>query len=108
MPGNEPTRLPTPVIGPPSESGDTTGKHKIFLGFAAGTGKTFAMLDEARRRKSRGQHAVIGFVDPHGRKDTTEHEEGLEKIAGRSLEVNGKRYVEVDVDAIIARHPQLV
>jgi two-component system sensor histidine kinase KdpD len=108
MPGNEPSRRPTPVIGPPNEAGDTTGRHKIFLGFAAGTGKTFAMLDEARRRKNRGQDVVIGFVDPHGRKDTSEHVEGLEKIPARSLEVNGKRYLELDVDAIIARHPQLV
>lgn len=108
MPGNDPTRRPTPVIGPPGEGADTTGRHKIFLGFAAGTGKTFAMLDEARRRKGRGQDVVIGFVDSHGRKDTTEHVEGLEKIPARSLEVNGKRYSELDVDAIIARHPQLV
>ena len=108
MPGNDPIRRQTPVIGPPSEAGDTKGRHKIFLGFAAGTGKTFAMLDEARRRKSRGQDVVIGFVDPHGRKDTREHVEGLEVIAARSTEIEGKRYSELDVDAIIARHPQLV
>jgi two-component system, OmpR family, sensor histidine kinase KdpD len=108
MPGNEPTRRPTPVIGPPLESGDTTGRHKIFLGFAAGTGKTYAMLDEARRRKSRGQDVIIGFVDTHGRKDTNEHIEGLETIPGRKFEIDGKQRTELDVDAIIARHPQLV
>ena len=108
MPANEPTRRQAPVIGPPMEPGETGGRHKIFLGFAAGTGKTFAMLDEARRRKSRGQDVVVGFVDSHGRKDTSEHLEGLEQIPTRSLEVSGKRYSEIDVDAIIARHPQLV
>ena len=108
MPGNDPSRRQTPVIGPPSEAGETNGRHKIFLGFAAGTGKTFAMLDEARRRKGRGQDVVIGMVDTHGRKDTSEHLEGLEQIPGRVTEVDGKRYAELDVDAIIARHPQLV
>src|SRR5690349_10573308 len=108
MPANDPSRRPTPVIGPPTEGADTTGRHKIFLGFAAGTGKTFAMLDEARRRKSRGQDVVIGFVDPHGRKDTSEHLEGLEQIATRAVEIDGKRYSELNLDAIIARHPQLV
>src|SRR6476469_7244640 len=108
MPGNEPTRRQAPVIGPPVEAGDTGGRHKIFLGVAAGTGKTFAMLDEARRRKSRGQDVVVGFVDAHGRKDTSEHLEGLEQIPTRTLDVSGRRYSEIDVDAIIARHPQLV
>jgi two-component system sensor histidine kinase KdpD len=108
MQTNEPSRNPTPVIGPPSAPGDTKGRLKIFLGFAAGTGKTFAMLDEARRRKGRGQDVVLGFIDPHGRKDTSEHQEGLEQIPSRSFEVDGKRRIELDVDAIIARHPQLV
>lgn len=108
MPANEPNRT-VPVIGPPSQDvSDTSGRHKIFLGFAAGTGKTFAMLDEARRRKSRGQDVIVGFVDPHGRKDTQEHLEGLEQIPPRIAEINGKRFHGIDVEAIIARHPQLV
>jgi len=108
MQANEPTRNPTPVIGGTVKPGDTTGRLKIFLGFAAGTGKTFAMLDEARRRKGRGQDVVVGFVDPHGRKDTSDHQEGIEHIPARSFEVDGRRHAELDVDAIIARHPQLV
>lgn len=108
MPGNEEKKAPTPVIGPPTDSMDGTGRHKIFLGFAHGTGKTYAMLDEARRRKSRGQDVVVGIVDTHGRKDTMEHVEGMEEVPPRKSESNGKPVCELDVDAIIARKPQLV
>lgn len=108
MPGNEPSQRQTPVIGPPTETPGGKGRLKIFLGFAAGTGKTYAMLDEARRRKSRGQDVIAGVVDPHGRKDTSEHLEGLEEIPPKITELGGKTYREVDVEAVIARRPQLV
>ena len=108
MPGNEPSKRTTPVIGAPTDGSDAIGRLKIFLGFAAGTGKTFAMLDEARRRKNRGQDVVIGLVDSHGRKDTSEHIEGLEAVSPKTIESSGKTYREADVDAIIARRPQLV
>lgn len=107
MPDNSQNKT-TPVIGPPSDGSDSKGRHKIFLGFATGTGKTFAMLDEAHRRKNRGQDVVVGFVDPHGRKDTVEHVEGLEQVPPRIVENGGKRYEEIDVEGVIARRPQLV
>jgi two-component system sensor histidine kinase KdpD len=108
MPGNETTPRQNPVIGPPTETPGGKGRLKIFLGFAAGTGKTYAMLDEARRRKGRGQDVIVGVVDPHGRKDTSEHLEGLEEVSPRVTQHEGKTYREVDVEGVIARKPQLV
>ena len=77
------------------------GDLKIFLGFAPGVGKTYSMLDEARRRKKRGQEVVIGVVDDRGRPDTHDALDGLDRIA--TLPTG-----ELDLDAILARHPNLV
>lgn len=84
------------------------GTHKIFLGFAAGVGKTYAMLDEAHRRRSRGQDVVIGFVETHGRKDTVARSEDLETVPRKNVEYRGVSLEEMDTDAIIARKPQVV
>src|SRR4051812_7778481 len=108
MPGKDTTPRENPVIGPPTETPGGRGRLKIFLGFAAGTGKTYAMLDEARRRKGRGQDVVVGVVDPHGRKDTTDHLTGIEEVPPRITQHEGKAYREVDVEGVIARKPQLV
>jgi len=80
------------------------GKHKIFLGYAPGVGKTFAMLDEAHRRLSRGQDIVVGAVEPRGRHAIDEQLQGFEIVP--TLEVNG--FPTLDVDKIIARHPETV
>lgn len=85
-----------------------TGRLKIFLGFAAGVGKTYEMLCEARRRRERGQDVVIGYVETHGRKGTVEQLGDLETIPRRQMEYRGATFEEMDTDAIIARRPSLV
>ena len=92
----------------PSEPVRKTGVHKIFLGFAAGVGKTYAMLDEAHRRKSRGQDVVVGFIETHGRKATADHIKDLEVVPRRKTEYRGATFEEMDTEAVIARHPRVV
>ncbi len=81
---------------------------KLFLGYAPGVGKTYAMLSEAIRRKSRGEDVVIGVVETHGRKATGEIASRLETIPRKKLDYKGTLFEEMDVDAILARHPQVV
>jgi two-component system sensor histidine kinase KdpD len=81
------------------------GKLKIYLGHAAGVGKTFAMLEEAHRLKKAGVDVVIGWVDTHGRKETEELLEGLEIIPRKQVEHNGHTVEVLDVDAIFKRYP---
>ena len=81
------------------------GKLKIYLGHAAGVGKTYAMLEEAHRLKKAGVDVVIGWVDTHGRKDTEELLEGLEIIPRKQVEHNGHTVEVLDVDAIFKRYP---
>jgi len=84
------------------------GCHKIFLGYAAGVGKTFTMLSEAQRRASRGEDILIGYVEPHLRPETTVLAEGLEKIPPKMVEYHGAMFSELDTDAVLARHPAWV
>jgi two-component system sensor histidine kinase KdpD len=84
---------------------DPSGKLKIFLGFAAGVGKTYQMLEEAQDLKLRGIDVVIGYFEPHGRKDTIAMTEGLETIPRRKVEYRGAAFEEMDTEAILARHP---
>jgi len=84
------------------------GLFKIFLGYAPGVGKTYSMLSEAIRRYERGEDVVIGVVETHGRIPTAELTVELETIPRRSLEFRGGVFEEMDVDAIIARAPQVV
>jgi two-component system sensor histidine kinase KdpD len=81
------------------------GKLKIYLGHAAGVGKTFAMLEEAHRLKAAGVDVVIGWVETHGRKDTEALLEGLEIIPRKKVEHNGHIVEVLDVDAIFKRYP---
>jgi two-component system sensor histidine kinase KdpD len=87
--------------------GAARGRLKIFLGYAAGVGKTYQMLTEARELKERGVDIVIGYFEPHGRKDTIALTEGLETIPRRVIEYRGSQFEEMDTDAIVRRHPQL-
>ena len=91
-----------------SPSEKTRGTFKLFLGYAPGVGKTYAMLSEGIRRHSRGEDVVIGIVETHGRKAITELAQKLETVPRRKLEYRGTTFEEMDVDAIIARHPQVV
>lgn len=82
-----------------------TGKLKIFLGYAAGVGKTYQMLQEAQALQRQGVDVVIGYFEPHGRKDTIAKTEGLEMIPRKRVEYRGSFFEEMDTEAIIARHP---
>lgn len=84
------------------------GIFKLFLGYAPGVGKTYSMLSEAIRRSSRGEEIVIGIVETHGRKGVQELAEQLEAVPRKKIDYKGTVFEEMDVDAILARHPQVV
>jgi two-component system sensor histidine kinase KdpD len=84
------------------------GKLTVFLGPAAGSGKTVAMLDRAHQLQSEGVDVVVGYVETHGRKETAALVEGLEVIPRKRVVVNGMTYEELDRDAVIARKPRVV
>ena len=84
------------------------GIFKLFMGYAPGVGKTYNMLSEAIRRSSRGEDVVVGVVETHGRKVTAELATKLDRIPPRKLEYKGTIFDEMDVDAILARKPQVV
>jgi two-component system sensor histidine kinase KdpD len=83
------------------------GKLKIFMGYAAGVGKTYRMLEEALERKAAGADIVIGYFEPHGRKETIAKTEGMEIIPRKEVDYRGSLFEEMDRDAILARHPQI-
>jgi two-component system, OmpR family, sensor histidine kinase KdpD len=84
-----------------------SGVFKLFLGYAPGVGKTYSMLSEAIRRQSRGEDVVIGVVESHGRKPTKELTSRLETVPRKLLNYKGTVFEEMDVDAILARKPQV-
>jgi two-component system sensor histidine kinase KdpD len=84
------------------------GIFKLFLGYAPGVGKTFNMLSEATRRHCRSEDVVIGVVETHGRKGVAELAAQLETVPRRKLDYKGTIFDEMDVDAILARKPQVV
>ncbi len=96
--------LDNPATSSSVEDASKRGKHKIFLGYAPGVGKTFAMLDEAHRRLSRGQDIVIGAIEVRGRQAIDEQLKGFEVIP--TIEIND--FPTLDVDKIISRHPETV
>jgi two-component system sensor histidine kinase KdpD len=85
-----------------------TGIFKLFLGYAPGVGKTYNMVSEAIRRHKRGEDVVIGVVETHGRAGVAELLSELEMVPRRPLEYKGTVFQEMDVDAIIARKPEVV
>ncbi len=86
---------------------EEAGHFRIYLGAAAGVGKTYAMLNEGHRRKERGTDVVVGFVEPHGRPLTEERLAGLEIVPRAALGYRGTRFEEMDLDAVLARHPKV-
>lgn len=90
------------------ESQKKRGIFKLFLGYAPGVGKTFNMLSEGIRRHSRGEDVVIGAVETHGRKSIGELALKLETVPRRTIQYRGATFEEMDVDAILARTPQVV
>src|SRR5215468_4180688 len=85
-----------------------SGRLKIFVGAAPGVGKTYEMLQQARARKQDGYDIVVGVVETHGRKETQALLDGLEVVPRKRLEYRGQSLEEMDLDAVIARHPQIV
>src|SRR6202158_3678488 len=83
------------------------GRLKVFLGYAAGVGKTYQMLTEAHELRRRGVDIVIGYFEPHGRKETIALSEDLETVPRKVLEYKGSRFEEMDTDQVIRRHPSV-
>ena len=88
------------------EARQKRGKLKIFLGYAAGVGKTYTMLDAARNLKKE-VNVVVGYVETHGRGETESLLEGLEIVPRRVVEYRGVKLTEMDLDAVLKRHPKL-
>ncbi|MFD6951362.1 histidine kinase [Nocardiopsis sp. TSRI0078] len=86
----------------------TRGHLRVYLGAAPGVGKTYRMLDEAHRRRDRGADVVIGFVESHGRTLTQAMVDDLEVVPPAVLTHRGERFEEMDLDAVLARRPQVV
>lgn len=76
---------------------------RVYLGAAPGVGKTYAMLDEGRRRRDRGTDVVVGFVETHGRPRTASQLEGLDLVPRRRVSYRGTQFEEMDLDAVLAR-----
>lgn len=87
---------------------ENKGRLKIFLGYAPGVGKTFAMLNEANRRLKRGQDIVIGYLEPHDRPETIGQAENIPVVPRKIIEYNGVTFEELDIEAIIKRKPYIV
>ncbi|HEV7193927.1 MAG TPA: ATP-binding protein [Jatrophihabitantaceae bacterium] len=83
------------------------GTLRIYLGAAPGVGKTYAMLDEGQRRAGRGADVVVGFVETHGREHTATQIDGLEVIPRQHVTYRGSEFDEMDLDAVLRRHPQV-
>jgi two-component system sensor histidine kinase KdpD len=92
-------------------TGDTGARRRgnltIYLGYAAGVGKTYQMLEEGQSLKAKGHDVVIGYFEPHGRKDTIARTEGLEMIPRRRIEYRGSTFEEMDPEAILRRIPEI-
>lgn len=103
----DPERLLEKVKAEEQRAQRSRARFRIYLGAAPGVGKTYAMLGEGQRRKSRGTDVVIGYVETHGRPLTIKMAEGLEVVPRKVIEYRGKLLEEMDVDALIARRPQV-
>ena len=84
------------------------GRLKIFFGYAAGVGKTYAMLEAAHQAKQEGVDVVVGYVEPHARPDTLALLEGLETLPPAEIEYHGLRLREFDLDLALQRKPRLI
>jgi len=90
------------------EARQRRGKLKVFFGASAGVGKTYAMLEAARKRKAEGADVVVGYVEPHGRDETERLLEGLQQLPLRVAVHRGTTFREFDIDAALARKPALL
>src|ERR1700722_16553693 len=85
-----------------------TGRFRVYLGAAAGVGKTVAMLDEGWRRFQRGADVVIGFVEPPKRPSTVDQIRDLPVVPRKKVAYRDSQWEEMDVDAVLARNPKVV
>jgi two-component system, OmpR family, sensor histidine kinase KdpD len=83
------------------------GKLKLYMGYAAGVGKTYKMLEDAQALKTQGIDVIIGYFESHGRRETIEKTIGLETVPRAKIPYRGLTFEEMDTDAILARNPQL-
>ena len=106
----DPDQRPSPeaLLAAAQREESKSGALKIFVGAAPGVGKTYEMLTQARARKKDGYDVVVGIVETHGRRETEALVEGLEIIPRKRLEYKGQWLEEMDLDAIIARQPEIV
>ncbi len=96
-----------PARRPASIGNVSKGQLRIYLGAAPGVGKTYAMLAEGQRRRTRGTDVVGGLIEAHGRRQTTAMTQGLEIVPRRTMSYRGATFTEMDLDAVLARHPQV-
>ena len=108
-PCEPPVSVAPSAAGKPSGSGGHPGRGhlRIYLGSAAGVGKTYAMLCEGHRRAERGADVVVGFAEAHGRPHTSALLDGLEVVPRARLEYRGSTFEEMDLDAVLARRPEI-
>jgi two-component system sensor histidine kinase KdpD len=86
---------------------DERGHLKVFIGMAPGVGKTYRMLEEGRAELESGRDTVIGYLEPHGRKETVDQAEGLEVVPRRTVTYRGTTLEEMDLPALLERAPEL-
>jgi two-component system, OmpR family, sensor histidine kinase KdpD len=91
----------------PMDRGHGRGRLRVYLGAAPGVGKTYAMLAEGQRRQARGTDVVGALIETHGRRLTAAMAEGLEIVPRRTMSYRGATLTEMDLDAVLARHPQI-
>ncbi|HEY3313031.1 MAG TPA: sensor histidine kinase KdpD [Anaerolineales bacterium] len=104
----DPNPNPKNTAGQSDEKPLLRGQLKIFLGYAAGVGKTYSMLKAARQRKDEGLDVIAGLVDTHGQVETGLLLDGIESVPAKSVEFHGAKLTELDVSAVLLRHPRLV
>lgn len=101
-------KTPEQWLAQASPAPRTRGNLKLFLGYAPGVGKTFSMLSEAIRRRSRGEAVIAGVIETHGRAGIAELLSQIEMIPRKKIEYKGTTFEELDTAAVIARHPAVV
>jgi two-component system, OmpR family, sensor histidine kinase KdpD len=107
-PSDPPASSAPPTVAPDDADGvEAAGHFRIYLGAAAGVGKTYAMLNEGQRRKQRGTDVVIGFIECHRRPNTEQLIAGLEEVPRLQVEYRGTLFEEMDLNAVLERHPKV-
>ncbi len=91
----------------PAADDTQRGKLKVYLGYAAGVGKTFQMLADGQAAAQRGVDVVVAYFEPHARPDTIGQAQGLEIVPHRKIEYRGKIFEEMDTEAVLRRRPSI-